>query len=105
MLEPQRYLPGDFKEIKLDAATRKRLAFKVFNEYAGFLLQNRLFDCVALQMELFREFNPPLLQYFSAYSQEELIRIGKEVLEKLLLAIQQNQAPEYIENAPRGLAQ
>ena len=99
MLEPQKYLPGDFKEIKLDAATRKRLAFNIFNDYAGFLLQNKLLECVTLQLELFREFNPPLLRYFSAFSLEELMRIGKEVLEKLLLAIQQNQAPEYIENA------
>ena len=101
MLEPQRYLPGDFKEIKLDAATRKRLAFKIFNDYAGFLMQNRLLECVELQTELFREFNPPILQYFSAFSSEELIRIGKEALQKLLLAIQQNRAPEYIENALR----
>ncbi len=101
MLEPQTYLPGDFKEIKLDLITRRRLAFKIFNDYAGFLLQNKLSECVALQLELFHEFNPPLLRYFSAFSPEELIRIGKEVLEKLLLAIQQNQAPEYIENSLR----
>ena len=101
MLKPQKFLPGDFKEIKLDAATRKRLAFNIFNDYAGFLLQNKLLECVALQLELFREFNPPLLRYFSTFSQEELIRIGKDILEKLLIAIQQNQAPEYIENALR----
>jgi PAS domain S-box-containing protein len=101
MLEPQTYLPGDFKEIKLDAVTRKRLAFRIFNEYAGFLLQNRLSECVALQMKLFREINPPLLRYFSVFTQDELVRMGNEVLEKLLLAIQQNQAPEYIENALR----
>ena len=101
MPEIQIYPIRDSSEIHLDIPVRLKLNFKVLPDFAKFLLDNNLHlhDLAILQLNLFKEFNPPVFKYFSNLPDDELIKMGIPGLEKLLVALINNQAPEYIEES------
>jgi PAS domain S-box-containing protein len=99
MVETQKYLPVDFNEIQLEADTIRKLHFQYLPVYAQYLLKYKLSNLSEDQVELFSEFKPPVLSYFQKFNREELILIGQQSLEKMLVSISQNKASGYIENS------
>ena len=67
----------------------------------SFLLENKLDELAVLQIDLFREFKPPLFRYFENRSDEELISLGGDGMRKLLSALSGQKTVEYIENSLR----
>ncbi|HXB28646.1 MAG TPA: PAS domain-containing protein [Puia sp.] len=99
MVEAQKYLPTDLNEINLEKETIQKLHFHFLPAYALFLLENKLEDLSEYQVELFTEFNPPVLHYFNKFKREELLYLGRQGLEKMLDSISQNKAAVYVENS------
>jgi PAS domain S-box-containing protein len=101
MSEARTFLPGDFQDIKLDHLIRQRLKFQFLPDFARFLLENKLGELTAMQLDLFREFQPPIFKYFNSRPDSELLKLGSLGLEKLLTAMANHQSAEYIENSLR----
>src|SRR6195952_1185771 len=101
MIETQRFATENLYELKLDSPTRKRLDFSFLPGYAHFLLDHKLNELTVLQINLFREFKPPLFRYFEKRSNEELISLGMDGMRKLLSALSGQKSVEYIENSLR----
>ena len=64
--------------------------------FATFLLQNRLEDISADQLELSRKHSVPLLKYLKHLSDRQLIDLTKESMIELLTHIEENKAADYI---------
>jgi PAS domain S-box-containing protein len=101
MLESPIFASENLNTIKIDSPTRKRLQFTFLPGYARFLLENKLKELATLQVALFKEFRPPIFSYFENRSDEDLISLGRQGLDKLLSAIADKQSAEYIENGLR----
>src|SRR4249919_629281 len=101
MIDTQRFATENLNELKLDSPTRKRLEFTLLPGYARFLFEHKLNELAALQINLFRDFKPPLFRYFEKRSDEELISLGKDGMRKMLSALTAQKAVEYIENSLR----
>jgi PAS domain S-box-containing protein len=99
MVETQKYSPVDFNEIKLEEDTVRKLHFQFLPAYALYLLEYKLANLSEDQIELFSEFNPPVLSYFHNFKREELMRIGQQGIEKMLSSISRNKTAGYIENS------
>ncbi len=97
MPETQIYPIRDSSEMRLDTHLKQKLNFRVLPDFAQFLLDNHLYELAILQLNLFKEFDPPVFKYFSKLPDEELIKMGIPGLEKLLIALINNQPAEYIE--------
>jgi PAS domain S-box-containing protein len=102
MLKTQLFTTENLNEIKLDSPTRKRLEFTFLPGYALFLLENKLDELAVLHINLFKEYKPPLFRYFENRSDEELITLGSQGLDKLLCALASQQSVEYIEHSLRN---
>ncbi len=101
MIDTQRFATENLNELKLDSPTRKRLEFSFLPGYAQFLLENRVHELAVMQIDLFREFKPPLFRYFENRTDEELISLGRDGMHKLLSALSGQKTVEYIENSLR----
>lgn len=101
MIDTQRFATENLNELQLDSPTRKRLEFTFLPGYARFLLEHKLNELSVLQINLFREFKPPLFRYFEKRSDEELVSLGMDGIRKLLSALATQKAVEYIENSLR----
>jgi len=101
MIETQRFATKNLNELKLDSPTRKRLVFTFLPSYARFLLENKLDELAVLQIDLVKEFKPPLYRYFENRSDEELISLGYAGLSKMFCALASQETVEYIENSLR----
>ncbi|MEJ0080423.1 MAG: PAS domain-containing protein [Puia sp.] len=101
MIDTQRFATENLNELRLDSPTRKRLAFSFLPGYAQFLLEHRVDELAVMQIELFREFKPPLFRYFENRADEELISLGRDGMNKLLSALSGQKTVEYIENSLR----
>ena len=73
--------------------------FKYLPGYASFLLNNYLHDFARFQLQLTRELNIPILQYFASVPEQQLLEISKERLSKFLKMIVENKVETYISNS------
>jgi PAS domain S-box-containing protein len=74
----------------------ERLTFLYLPDYARYLLANKVRDMALRQHELSKELNIPLLRYFSHLTEDQLIELGQEGTRRLLRALENNDATNYI---------
>ena len=84
------------------AAASKKIILKHLPAYAAFLLQNCLEEFVTHLIRISREENVPLLRYFSSYTEQDLVSIGKKSNTELLTHIAENRLNEYIDQSTTG---
>src|ERR1700676_1590797 len=86
-------------EIKIDQNIADRLHFKYLPDYARFLKKSRIPDLSREQIRLSNQLNIPLLSYFNHLSNTKILEFGALGLQKLLEALSDNKAVEYIEQS------
>ena len=101
MIDTQRFSTENLNALKLDSATRQRLVFTFLPGYARFLFENKLDELAILQIDLVKEFKPPIFRYFEHRSDQELISLGSSGLGKLFCALARHETAAYIENSLR----
>ncbi len=77
----------------------KKLDFKYFNDYADFILKNKLREFSERMLLYARSEKIPILKLFDSYNDEQLIEIGMTNAAKMLTALASNGADNYIDNA------
>jgi hypothetical protein len=95
----QTILPDYLTDINFDKTTSSRLQFKFLPSFAEFLLKNKLFQLAILQLNLFKEFDPPVFRFFASRPETELILLEEQGLEKLLSALANNKASAFVEDS------
>src|SRR5437870_221446 len=78
---------------------KDKFNFKFLPDYAAFLLKEKMRDFVKEGLALTREEDMPILKYFTAFSDEQLIEMGMKANEELLSALASNNARAYAEQA------
>lgn len=73
-----------------------KLLFEHLPAYASFIIESKLMEYVKMQLQYSREEDIPLLKFFSEYSEEELLEIGKKGVVELLQAFADNKAYQFI---------
>jgi PAS domain S-box-containing protein len=86
-------------EIKIDQKIAERLHFRYLPDYALFLKKSRIPELAREQFRLSSQLNIPMLSYFTHLSTAQLMEFAARGLEKLLEALANNQAVEYIERS------
>ena len=89
----------DSFEIHIDETMVKLLRFDHLPDYARFLCESRLPELALEQFRISRELKIPLLNHLTHVSRERLIEISAEGLRKLLGALAENRAVDFIEDS------
>ncbi|HYG15223.1 MAG TPA: PAS domain S-box protein [Bacteroidia bacterium] len=76
-----------------------RLDFKYLPDYAAYLSDNKLTDMSIFQLHLSRKLEIPLLKYFDKLSEDQLIEIGIQGIQKMLDYLKRNDAKGFIEES------
>ena len=83
--------------IETTKGSESRLIFKHFPKYAAYVRENFLVPYIQEQLKLSHELHLPMLKYFSQYTDEQLIELGKEGHSAYLTAIAENNGKEYLD--------
>lgn len=84
-------------ETALKVSNKRNLIY--LPEYANYILTSKFEEFVIELIKLSKEEELPLLKYFSKYSMEELLEIGKSSNIELLDMLSKNQLGSYIEKS------
>lgn len=75
--------------------------FTYLHDYARYLAENHLDEFVLVGIRFSREANLPILKPLSKFSEEELVKLGRESNKELLLAIAEKRFVAYLEDGAR----
>lgn len=75
------------------------LDLKYLPGYAQYLLDNKLREFVEMSLENARPLNIPMLKFFESLPHEELVKMSMESNRRLLTALSNNKALQYIETS------
>jgi PAS domain S-box-containing protein len=78
------------------------LRFRHLPAYARFLLDHKLEKFVAASLRISQQLDVPLLRYFKAWPEEQLMAMGMESNTRLLTAIIQGKVNDYLEESLRS---
>lgn len=76
--------------------TTGTLRFNHLQEFAKYILENRLPEYCRLSLQYSREENLPLLKHFSNYTEEQLLEIGMQSNRELMQALADNRPLDFI---------
>lgn len=85
--------------MQAQGTTTADLHFEYVPAYAQFLLDHYLKEFATASLRLSRELNPPLLEFFRSYTDEQLIVMGEESARELLTFFAQNRASAFIKQS------
>ncbi len=86
-------------DITVNGGAPAKLDLKYLPAYAAFLLQHHLEAFVTELIKISREEEVPLLKYFSFYTEQQLVNLGKQSTGELLSLIATNKLKNYIDKS------
>jgi len=87
------------ERVHINKEKADKLFFKYLPAFASFLLENFLDDFVKEGLKSSREEEIPLLKFFEAFPEEELLEMGRKSSAELLNAFISNRAAEHIQKS------
>ncbi|MEJ7588013.1 MAG: hypothetical protein WKI04_10685 [Ferruginibacter sp.] len=87
---------------KIDPPGHGKLHLQYLPAFASYLLHHNLHEFVTTLLRISREEDLPLLRYFSSYSEEEMVELGKASNTVLLTLLSENNLSTYIEKSTRN---
>lgn len=76
-------------------------SFTYLHDYARYLVENHLDEFVLVGIRFSREAELPLLKPLSKFSEEELVKLGRESNRKLLTALAENKYAAHLEESSK----